>query len=40
MPMATALAMEGAALYEAVGAIFIAQVHDMDLSVAQLFIIR
>lgn len=40
IPMATALTLDGTALYEAVAAIFIAQVHGVDLSVAQLFLVR
>lgn len=40
MPMATVLTLDGTALYEAVAAIFIAQVHCIDLTVAQLFLIR
>lgn len=40
IPMATALTLDGSALYEAVGAIFIAQVHGVELTVAQLFLVR
>lgn len=40
MPMATALTLDGTALYEAVAAIFIAQVHGIELNMPQLFIIR
>lgn len=40
IPMATALTLDGTALYEAVAAIFIAQVHGIDLTVAQFFLVR
>lgn len=40
MPMATALTLDGTALYEAVAAIFIAQVHGIELNMVQLLIIR
>lgn len=40
IPMATALTLDGMALYEAVAAIFIAQVHGVYLTVAQLFLVR
>lgn len=40
MPMATALTLDGTALYEAVAAIFVAQVHGITLNIAQLLIIR
>lgn len=40
IPMATALTLDGMALYEAVAAIFIAQVHAVDLNAAQLFLLR
>lgn len=40
IPMASALTLDGTALFEAVAAIFIAQVHGFDLTVAQLFLIR
>ncbi|XP_068605449.1 excitatory amino acid transporter 1-like [Brachionichthys hirsutus] len=39
LPIASVLTLDGTALYEAVAAIFIAQVHHMDLQVAQIIII-
>lgn len=40
LPIASTLTLEGTALYEAVAAIFIAQVHNVDLGVAEIIIIR
>lgn len=40
LPIAATLTFDGTALYEAVAAIFIAQVHNMDLKMAQIIIIR
>lgn len=40
LPIASTLTLEGTALYEAVAAIFIAQVYNMDLGVAEIVIIR
>lgn len=40
LPIVATLTMDGIALYEPVAAIFIAQVHNMDLDAAQIIIIR
>lgn len=40
IPIATVLTLDGTALYEAVAAIFIAQIHAVDLNAAQLLLIR
>lgn len=40
LPVVTTLTLDGTALYEAVAAIFIAQVHNKELSMAQIIIIR
>lgn len=40
LPIASTLTLEGTALYEAVAAIFIAQVNNVDLGVAEIVIIR
>lgn len=40
LPIAATLTLTGTALYEAVAAIFVAQIHNIDLSGAQVIIIR
>lgn len=40
LPMGATLNMDGAALYEAVAALFIAQIHDIDFDFGQIIILR
>lgn len=40
LPVGATINMDGTALYEAVAAVFIAQLNDMDLSIGQIITIR
>lgn len=40
LPMGATVNMDGAALYEAVAALFIAQVHDMDFDFGKIILLR
>lgn len=40
LPIASSMTLEGTALYEAVAAIFIAQIYNVHLNAAEIFIIR
>lgn len=40
LPIASSMTLEGTALYEAVAAIFIAQIYNVHLDAAEIFIIR
>lgn len=40
LPIGATMNMDGAALYEAVAALFIAQVHDMEFNIGQIIVLR
>lgn len=40
LPTGATMNMDGAALYEAVAALFIAQIHNMDFNVGQIIVLR